>query len=104
MAVADLVAEYFETDLVRATPTRALDQIQTWLAGQLADQNEAVVDGQRLLALWPAGPGGRLANRDSAGMAGEGAKDRVGPRVPARRAVLRPGAGRRAARTRGVVV
>jgi TerB N-terminal domain/TerB-C domain len=52
-------------DLVRATPPRALEQIRTWLAGQLADKSEAVVDGQRLLALWPTGPVGRLANRDS---------------------------------------
>ena len=55
-------------DLVRAAPPLALDQIRTWLAAQLGEREEAVVDGQHLLALWPTSPVGRLATRDSAAL------------------------------------
>ncbi len=55
-------------DLVRASPPPALEQIRTWLATQLGETNEAVVDAERLLALWPTGPVARLANRDSAAL------------------------------------
>jgi hypothetical protein len=55
-------------DLVRATPPPALDQLRMWLATQLAESQEAVVDGQQILARCSTGPVERLANRDSAAL------------------------------------
>jgi hypothetical protein len=55
-------------DLVRAIPNPALDAMRTWLAAQLADRDEAVVDGRRLLGHWFGGSSGKLAPRDSAAL------------------------------------
>jgi TerB N-terminal domain/TerB-C domain len=55
-------------DLIRAASSPALDEMSTWLETELADREEAVVDGGRLLSHWPRTPSGKLTARDSAAL------------------------------------
>jgi hypothetical protein len=55
-------------ELVRATSHAALRAMDEWLAGQLGEGDEAVVDGRQLLDHWPTAPSGKLSPKDSAAL------------------------------------
>jgi hypothetical protein len=61
-------AALLPTDLVRATPDTPLDRMTAWLATQLGDEADAVVDGHRMLMFIPTTTAGKLAKPESAAL------------------------------------